>query len=154
MARDALSLNFSDLRKRLSADACASAEPQEERKTMTVPQPSPRRPKPLDAAVFQPEIGSFRLHLAAEMLGAAQEAFDRAEVGDHLFDLVQGGKGARLQAGRDLARFMLEGLARSGLTYDADERVQRLLAVIKRATHMLNRKGGEHDLWPEEPGSR
>ena len=50
---------------------------------------------------------------------------------------------------RDLARFMLEGMARSGLTYDADERVQRLLAVIKRATHMLNRKGGVQDLWPE-----
>jgi hypothetical protein len=66
MAGDALSLNSSDLRKRLSADVCASAEPQEERKTMTVPQPSPRRPKPLDAGVFQGEICSLRLHLAAE----------------------------------------------------------------------------------------
>ena len=34
----------------------------------------------------------------------AQAAFDRAE-GDRLFDLVQGGSGPRLQAGRDLARF-------------------------------------------------
>ena len=66
MARDAPFLNFSDLRKRLSADACASAEPQGERKTMTVPQACPRRRKPLDAGVFQGEIGSFRLHLAAE----------------------------------------------------------------------------------------
>jgi site-specific recombinase XerD len=33
---------------------------------MTVPQPCPRRRKPLDAGVFQPEIGSFWLHLAAE----------------------------------------------------------------------------------------
>jgi site-specific recombinase XerD len=66
MACDALSLNFSDLRKRLSADVCASAEPQEERKTMNVPQPGPRRRKPLDAGVFQGEIDSFRLHLAAE----------------------------------------------------------------------------------------
>jgi hypothetical protein len=33
---------------------------------MTVPQPRPRRRKPLDAGVFSPEIGSFRLHLAAE----------------------------------------------------------------------------------------
>ena len=33
---------------------------------MTVPQPCPRRRKPLDAGVFQGEIGSFRLHLAAE----------------------------------------------------------------------------------------
>jgi len=33
---------------------------------MTVPQPRPRRPKPLDAGPFAPEIGSFRLRLAAE----------------------------------------------------------------------------------------
>ena len=66
MAREGPLYDFSDLRKRLSADACASAEPQEERKKMNVPQPCPRRRKPLDAGVFQPGIGSFRLHLAAE----------------------------------------------------------------------------------------
>ena len=33
---------------------------------MTVPEPCPRRRKPLDAGVFQGEICSFRLHLAAE----------------------------------------------------------------------------------------
>jgi len=33
---------------------------------MSVPQPRPRRRKPLDAGPFWPEIGSFRLHLAAE----------------------------------------------------------------------------------------
>jgi hypothetical protein len=66
MARDALSLNVSDLWERSGADACAFAEPQEERNTMTVPQPRPRRPKPLDAGVFQSEICSFQLHLAAE----------------------------------------------------------------------------------------
>jgi hypothetical protein len=33
---------------------------------MTIPQPRPRRRKPLDAGPFAPEIGSFRLHLAAE----------------------------------------------------------------------------------------
>ena len=33
---------------------------------MTVPQPRPRRRKPLDPGPFAPEIGSFRLHLAAE----------------------------------------------------------------------------------------
>jgi AcrR family transcriptional regulator len=79
----------------------------------------------------------------------AQAAFDRAEVGDQLFDLVQGGVGARLQAGRDLARFMLEGLAQARLAYDAEERTANLLAVIKRAARMLNRKGAEQDLWPE-----
>ena len=66
MALEASFLNFSDLRERSGTSACASAEPQEERKTMTVPQPRPRRRKPLDAWVFQPEICSFRLHLAAE----------------------------------------------------------------------------------------
>src|SRR5215472_14770650 len=33
---------------------------------MTAPQPRSRQPKPLDAGGFQPEISSFRLHLAAE----------------------------------------------------------------------------------------
>jgi len=66
MAPEVPLLNFSDLRERSGAYACASAESQEERKTMTVPQPRPRRRKPLDAGVFRPEIGSFRLHLAAE----------------------------------------------------------------------------------------
>jgi len=66
MALNTLILKLSDLRKRSRADACASAEPQEERKTMTIPQPRPRRRKPLDAGPFTPEIGSFRLHLAAE----------------------------------------------------------------------------------------
>ena len=66
MALSALIVKFSDLWKRSRPDACATAEPQEERKPMTVPQPRPRRRKPLDAGPFTPEIGSFRLHLAAE----------------------------------------------------------------------------------------
>jgi hypothetical protein len=33
---------------------------------MTAPQPRPRRRKPLNAGPFAPEIGSFRLHVAAE----------------------------------------------------------------------------------------
>ena len=33
---------------------------------MAITQPRPRRVKPLDAGPFAPEIGSFRLHLAAE----------------------------------------------------------------------------------------
>lgn len=85
----------------------------------------------------------------ARMIAPAQEAFDRAQVGEHLFDLVQGGANARLQASRDLARFMLEGLARARLAYDGPARTARLLAVVKRAARMLNRKGGEVDLWPE-----
>jgi hypothetical protein len=66
MALSALIVKFSDLRKRSRTDACAPAEPQEERKTMILPQPRPRRRKPLDAGPFAPEIGSFRLHLTAE----------------------------------------------------------------------------------------
>ena len=37
---------------------------------MAVTQPRPRRRKPLDAGPFAPEIGSFRLHLAAEAKAA------------------------------------------------------------------------------------
>jgi hypothetical protein len=66
MALQGLFSRFSDLRRRSSVDTSASAEPQEERKTMSIPQPRARRRKPLDAGPFQPEIGSFRLHLAAE----------------------------------------------------------------------------------------
>jgi AcrR family transcriptional regulator len=90
----------------------------------------------------------------AERLAPYREAFDRAQVGEQLLGLFSAGVGARFQASRDLARFMLEGLARARLTYDAEERVQRLLVVIKRAIHMLNRKGSVQDLWPEEPPSR
>jgi AcrR family transcriptional regulator len=81
------------------------------------------------------------------LLIPAQDAFDRAQVGDHLFDLVQAGQGPRFQASRDLARFMLEGLAQARLAYDGEARTQRLLAIAKRAARMLNRKGGGQDLW-------
>ena len=47
---------------------------------------------------------------------------------------------------------MLEGLARARLTYDAEARTERLLAVVKRAARMLNRKGAGIDLWPEGYG--
>jgi AcrR family transcriptional regulator len=90
----------------------------------------------------------------AERLAPYREAFDRAQVGEQFLGLFSAGVGPRFQASRDLARFMLEGLARADLTYNAEERVQRLLAVIKRATHMLNRKGSIQDLWPEEPPAR
>ena len=82
-------------------------------------------------------------------MARAQAEFDQAQSGDQFSRMLQAGAGPRFQASRDLARFMLEGLARGSLTYDADGRAERLLAVIKRATHMLNRKGGEQDLWPD-----
>ena len=33
------------------------------------------------------------------------------------------------------------------MTYDERARRERLLAVVKRAVRMLNRKGDIHDLW-------
>ena len=59
-------LRVSDQRKRWPAESCAAARSQEERQTMSVPEPRSRQPKPLAAGVFQPGIGSFRLCLAAE----------------------------------------------------------------------------------------
>ncbi|MEO6379912.1 MAG: TetR/AcrR family transcriptional regulator, partial [Caulobacteraceae bacterium] len=38
---------------------------------------------------------------------------------------------------------------RARLTYDGQARTERLLAVVKRAARMLNRKGSVQDLWPE-----
>lgn len=84
-----------------------------------------------------------------ERLRGAQEAFDRNQVSEHMAELVQAGEAPRFQASRDLARFVLEGLSRAHLAHDADPRTERLLAVVKRAARMLNRKGSVADLWPE-----
>jgi AcrR family transcriptional regulator len=83
-------------------------------------------------------------------IASAQSEFDRAQLGERFSRMLSTGAGARFQAGRDLARFMLEGLARATLTYDREARVENLLALIKRATHILNRKGPAQDLWPED----
>jgi AcrR family transcriptional regulator len=80
-------------------------------------------------------------------LAAAQAAFDRAQVGDRFGALAQAGADPRFQTSRDLGRFLLEGLARGAMTYDEPARRARLLAVVKRAVRMLNRKGDIHDLW-------
>jgi AcrR family transcriptional regulator len=85
----------------------------------------------------------------AALIAPHQAAFERGQVDDPLLGLFSAGTGPRFQASRDLGRFMLEGLARARLTYDADARAERLMTVIKRAIHMLNRKGSVHDLWPE-----
>jgi AcrR family transcriptional regulator len=84
-----------------------------------------------------------------ERLASAQSAFDRAQVGDRFGALAQAGADPRSQASRDLGRFLLEGLARGSMTYDEAARRERLLAVVKRAVRMLNRKGGVHGLWSE-----
>jgi len=82
-------------------------------------------------------------------LAAAQAAFDRAQVGDRFGALAQAGADPRFQTSRDLGRFLLEGLARGAMTYDEAARRGRLLAVVKRAVRMLNRKGDVQDLWGE-----
>jgi len=87
-------------------------------------------------------------------IAGAQSEFDRAQLGERFSRMLSAGAGPRFQASRDLARFMLEGLARANLTYDEAERVENLLAVIKRATHVLNRKGPTQDLWPDETPPR
>ncbi len=84
-----------------------------------------------------------------ERLQGAQAAFDRNQVGEHMAELVQAGEAPRFQASRDLARFVLEGLSRAHLAYEGDVRTDRLLAVVKRAARMLNRKGALADIWPE-----
>lgn len=82
-------------------------------------------------------------------LQTAQTAFDRAQVGERFLALAHAGDEPRFQASRDLARFLLEGLARGALTYNEEARKERLLAVVKRAVRMLNRKGDVQDIWPE-----
>jgi AcrR family transcriptional regulator len=85
-----------------------------------------------------------------QRLAEAQAAFDRAQVGGDRFGaLVQAGADPRFQASRDLGRFLLEGMARGSMTYDVDGRRERLIAVIKRAVRMLNRKGDVQDLWED-----
>jgi Phage integrase, N-terminal SAM-like domain len=66
MTPDTAIAKVSHLRKRWPAESCAAAEPREERKTTAAPEPRSHPRKPRAVRVFQPEISSFRLHLAAE----------------------------------------------------------------------------------------
>jgi AcrR family transcriptional regulator len=85
-----------------------------------------------------------------EKLAAARSAFDHGQWGGDRFGaMVQAGQDPRFQTSRDLGRFLLEGLAKGSMTYDAAERRERLLAVVKRAVRILNRKGDISALWGE-----
>ena len=84
----------------------------------------------------------------ARRLAPAQAAFDQAQVAA-FSAMAQAGQGPRFQASRDLARFLLEGLARGNLAYERDGRVQNLMTVVDRAVRMLNRKGDVQELWAE-----
>lgn len=86
--------------------------------------------------------------MVRERLAPAQASFDQAQVAA-FSALAQAGAGPRFQASRDLARFLLEGVARGNLAYDRDVRVRNLIAVVDRAVRMLNRKGDVQELWPE-----
>jgi AcrR family transcriptional regulator len=87
--------------------------------------------------------------MVRSQLASAQAGFDQAQVGTTFQALAQAGSGPRFQASRDLARFLLEGLARATLAYDRDARVANLIAVVDRAVRMLNRKGDVQELWPD-----
>lgn len=83
-------------------------------------------------------------------LAGARSAFDHAQLGGDRFGaMVQAGDAPRFQTSRDLGRFLLEGLAKGAMTYDEPARRERLLAVIKRAVRMLNRRGGRDGLWED-----
>jgi AcrR family transcriptional regulator len=163
LTRGAMLYHFPD-RESLAAAATAYIQSERERLFEEAAADAPHGPDRTDHAIESywrllrhPAFVAFaELEAAARtdpalaaVVGPAQEAFDRAQVGPRMFDLVQAGAGPRFQASRDLARFMLEGLARANLAYDGEVRTRRLLSVVKRAARMLNRKGGDLDLWPE-----
>jgi AcrR family transcriptional regulator len=83
-----------------------------------------------------------------ERLAPFIAAFDRAEP-ESVMALFQPGSTPRGQAGRDLARFLLEGLANADLTYNSEVRAQRLISMLKRIVRVLNRKGEVSDIWPD-----
>ncbi len=84
------------------------------------------------------------------LVAPAQAAFDQAQVGAPFAALAQAGHGPRFQASRDLARFLLEGLARGALTHQREARIANLITVVDRAVRMLNRKGDVQELWGPE----
>ena len=80
--------------------------------------------------------------MLSQRLESARSAFDHAQLGGDRFGaMVVAGDDPRFQTSRDLGRFLLEGLAKGSMTYDEPARRERLLAVVKRAVRMLNRKG-------------
>ena len=104
--------------------------------------------EPAFVAFMELEATARTTPMLAARMAEARSAFDRAQLGGDRFGaMVQAGQDPRFQASRDLGRFLLEGMAKGSMTYDEASRKARLLAVIKRAVRMLNRKGDLHDLW-------
>ena len=84
----------------------------------------------------------------AAAIGDLLADFDSGRLGGRFGAVAQAGEDPRFQTSRDLGRFLLEGLALGGLTYDAEDRRRRLIEVVKRAVQGLNRKGSTRTLWP------
>ena len=108
-------------------------------------------------ALLQEPVFKVFVELRAAARGDAEVAaaisglladFDSGRLGGRFGAVSQAGEDPRSQTSRDLGRFLLEGLALGGLTYDADDRRRRLIGVVKRAVRGLNRKGATQDLWP------
>ena len=109
--------------ERSAADQAAAAGPAEERKTMAGPRLSSRQPRPpglLDAGPLEPDIASFRLHLAAEGKSArtvqGYTSTVRWFAADYL--LGQAGKTSWDQAdARDIQQWMVHLLDRYSSAY-------------------------------------
>ena len=123
-ATTSLLLGVSEQRKRWPAESCAAARPQEERQTMSVPGPSSRQPKPLAAGVFQPEISSFRLCLAAEgKSGKTVRVYTEAVrwfAAAHLISQTSRTRWEQV-SGRDIQRWIVRLLSRYSDSYASNQ---------------------------------
>src|SRR5207237_878755 len=135
-----------------AADRHATADPAEESKTMTVPRRHPRQPKQprqLDAGPLEPQIGSFRLHLAAE--GKAARTVQGYTSAVRWFAagylLGQAGQGRSFAARRDaaiIAVFTATGIRLAelaGIRYHPDDPARNDLDLQGREIRIRG-KGG------------
>lgn len=82
----------------------------------------------------------------AELIAPAQAKFDACAFG--LFArLVHAGDSPRLQASRDLGRFVVEGLVKASASPSEPARRDRVMAVLQQALRSLNRASAGEDLW-------
>jgi len=85
----------------------------------------------------------------ALMIWPHQDGFDQAFLGQTSASLWAAGRETRFQAGRDLARFCLEGLFDGHMTFEAGERGDQLKSLLKRTLHLLNLKSPQKPLWED-----
>jgi site-specific recombinase XerD len=93
-------------------------------KIMTAPQSASRKPKQLDAGSFQPEISSFRLHLAAEGKAAKTVRTYTEAVqwfaGEHLLQQAAGGAWEQVTR-QDVQQWMVWLLDRYSSAYASNQ---------------------------------